>query len=203
MILTRHYNPSSNTFLTLGITVRNKLDNAVRVQLSNKNGLVLELSREALSSLFSIETKQHMKSYFEKKDDRTLPIQLDAELELLFVKIYETPGLSIRNKEKLQISFYENTAYRLCNLKPAIDCYIQELDEQLENVRNKTRKVKTIFENYYFTSIHDNKIVRKIFKYGDFDPTYIVQIELIGICAKIFIGAIDQEKRNEVVDVEE
>ena len=160
MILTRRYNLSSNTFLTLGIAVTNKLENNVQVLLSNKNDIFLELSREALSSLYSIETRQQIKSYFEQKNSRTETINLDADLELSFVKICNNYGLSIKNEEKLQISCLETSAERLLNLKPLIDCYIIELEKQLDDVRAETEKVKSLFKNYFNTSIYDNKILK-------------------------------------------
>ena len=202
MVLTRRYNLSSSTFLTLGIAVSNKLESAIQVVLSNKNDIALELSREALTSLYSAENKQHIKSFLEQKDIRAVPIQLDADFELHFIKMYNLFGLSIRNKEKIQISFLETSAERLGNLKPLIDCYIQKLEKQLDKVREQTTKVKLIFENYYYTSIYDNKIIKKILKYGDYDSFNIIELELIGLCSKTFLSAIELQKRNEVVEVE-
>ena len=142
MVLTRRYNLSSSTFLTLCIAVSNKLESAIQVVLSNKNDIALELSREALTSLYSTENKTHIKAFFEQKDIRAVPIHLDTDLELHFIKIYNSFGLSIRNKEKLQISFLEASAERLGNLKPLIDCYTLELEKQLDKVREQTAKVK-------------------------------------------------------------
>lgn len=203
MVLARRYNLSSSTFLTIGITVTKKLENIIQVLLSNKNDIVLQLSREALATLYAAETKQHIKAYFEQKDYRAPPIQLDADLELNFVKVYNNSGLSIRNKDKLQISFLEASADRLGNLKPLIDCYVTQLEGQLDAVREQTQKVKAVFENYFYTSIHDCKIVKKIFKYGEYDPANIVEVELIGICGSSFLSAIELQKRSEIVDVDD
>ena len=193
---------SSSTFSTLGISINNNLESRIQVLLGNYNNLSLELSKDALSTFNSAETKQKVKVYFEKKEERNPVMQLDPELELHFVKIYNNLGLSIKSSDNIKISFFETTAERFHNLKPAIDRYTQELEDQLDLVRENIQKVKLIFENYYYTSILDQKIVKKIIKYGEFDPTNLMQIELITICYKNFLVAIETQKRGEVVEVE-
>lgn len=164
---------------------------------------MLELTRDALTAYNSPETRQRLKAHFEKKDERNTPLQLGPDLELHFVKIYNNQGVSIRSRDNIRISFFEATAERLYNLKPVIDCYVHELEGQLSAVRENIKKVKTIFENYFYTSIIDQKIVKKIFKYGEFDPNDITQMELIAICYKNFLVSIETQKRSEVVEVED
>ena len=142
----------------------------VKIIISNKNDHALELSKDALTSLFSVDTKQQIKRYFEKKDDKTQPIRLDGSLEILFAKIYNKDGLTLRHINQINISFFEATWERLINLKLAIENYVKQLENELEITNAAVKKVIIIFKNFHYVSVNDHKILRKVLKSTEFDP---------------------------------
>ena len=169
----------------------------MKTYLANHNGVRLELSQQTLKSLRLPETQQKLKKYFQTGENTTFST-LDSGVELHFVKIYRNSGVSIRNGDT-QVSFTEFTSQKLDALHYAIEFYRGELEEALDAVRTATQKVEKIFDQFYYASVQDFKIVRKIFKTSAFNPQNIIELELIFCFYKKFLEAVEEEKKEETI----
>ena len=94
-MLAREYNVSSATLITIGLEVIEKLTAEVKVYLSNRNDLRVELTPEVLKSLKQEETRHALKRYF-KNGESLSALQLSDDTQLHFVKIYRNSGVSIK-----------------------------------------------------------------------------------------------------------
>ena len=70
----------------------------------------------------------------------------------------------------------------------------------MEVVSRLIRRIKEIFENFYYTTVHDFKVVRKIFKSSEFDLNNMIELELITICYRRFTEVIDREKKDDSIE---
>lgn len=182
--------------------VSDKLTTEIKHVLSNRNNVQIPLTIAALRAFGREDVKHKVKKYFASGDDTT-PIHLDSLTELHFVKIFRnTNGVSIRQGD-VQISFTENTCTKLDNFQYAVECYRKELEARLDHIAQNIGHVKALFENFFYSSVYDYKLVKKILKSSEIDPTNIIQLELINIFNKKFIEIIHTEKRDDSLTVVE
>ena len=202
--MTRRYFLSQTTFITLGIAIGDNLAVKVKTFLHNKNDFFVELTSNALSQLFSEDIKRRFKQYFERKTTDLNPIQLDQHTTLYFVRIFEKLGISIKDHNRnIQVSFLNPAAEQLLNLKLTTKCYTSYLNSITEDVVVATIKVKSIFDSFFYSCDNINNIVKKILKSSEYNENDIIEMELICICYKRFLCAIEREKKEALVIVEE
>lgn len=203
VILTRRYSLSGSTYLTLGIAIAADLTTHVKTFLHNKHDFFIELPPLVLNKLFDDVTKKRVKEYFLNRGSENSIIKLDSNVSLHFVKIFEKNGIALKDHSRnIQISFLNSAASHLMNLKHVVNCYLRNLELARSDVTLGVTKVKVIFDNYFYIS--DEHIVRKIFKSSEhFDSNNIIELELIGICHKRFLAAIEKEKKDMLVELDE
>lgn len=179
-----------------------KLTTEIRQVLSNRNNVQIPLTIAALRAFGRDDVKHKIKKYFTSGEDTT-PIQLDPLTELHFVKIFRTTnGVSVKQGD-VQISFTENTCAKLDNFQYAVECYRKELEARLDSIGQNIVQVKGLFEHFYYSSVYDYKLVRKILKSSEIDPANLTQLELINVFGRKFIDLIQAEKRDDSLVVVE
>lgn len=194
---------SGSTFLSLGISISDDLSSTIKTFIHNKHDFFISLSHNALTKLYEDATRKKVKEYFYNRSDDNSIIKLDQNISLYFVKIFDKSGIALKDHSRnIQISFLAAAASQLMNLKFAVNCYLKDLELARSDVVSAITKVKIIFDNYFYVS--EDQVVRKILKTSvHFDVNNIIELELITICHRRFLAAIEKEKKDLLIEVED
>lgn len=199
LICSRYYYLSTVTGVSVGISITEDLTLIPVIRLSNKNDLSIDLSEDAVISLFSPENWNRHLSYFNQinEDIPTTSSDLDTNTKILYSKVFNRKTISVKSNQDITISFYDTTCRKFKLFSFAILTYFHQLKNQVDIIRSAIPIARTFFEKHFYVSTNDLEIANAVLHDSNFMRNDIIHIELALIAYKKFINSIDKSKQQQ------
>lgn len=186
------------TGVNIGLTIDEDLKLQPTIRLTNKNDASIYLSEIAINALFSADNWTTHKKFFKANNDELLgtTLSLDNQTRMIYSKVFKRKSITIKN-EDVSICFYDTTCRKFKFFSHAIIAYHQYLKNQVDVIASEIPIILQFFNQYYYVSSNDEKIIKAILGDRYFNRQDIVHLELVLIGHRKFINSIEKIKQQE------